>query len=1113
MNGNGITTLKGDKIGPWKLGSTLGIGSTGKVVMASNENTGQQAAVKIISKSIFNAQGSTIIGGTDPDVLPYGIEREIIIMKLLNHPNVLRLYDVWETSKDLYMVLEYVEKGELFNLLVERGPLPENEAVRFFRQIIIGISYCHALGIVHRDLKPENLLLDHKYNVKLADFGMAALESKDKLLETSCGSPHYAAPEIVSGLPYHGFESDVWSCGVILYALLTGRLPFDEEDGNIRNLLLKVQSGKYEMPGDDEISHEAQDLIAKILTVDPEQRIKTREILKHPLLKRYPSIKDSKSIRNLPREDTYLNPLSLEGGNERVDENILQNLVVLWHGRNKDEITAKLKEPGPNLEKTFYALLHRFKHDNYQEQLKQQELQKKSSISSNSLMYVGYSPSPNKLGSPVSTPKKKRSSIIVASSSHKRPVSIQKLSSQNSSPVKNGSIGKRLSKSFSSNKRISVLVSNSSSPTPSSHKRISRLNDGSAPPVPKEMLRDYKRQSKRQSKRFSLLPNMKRGSITTKLIATYAKLSEDNEWEYIEKETKRTSQDFATLMDEIFEHEKYEQIRKEKEELERKVREQREREEREQRERERAELEEQQRRREEELSRAQRQQELQEQMEQEIIKLKAEYGATERKKPNNRSSSAPMESNGDARKRDSTFEVKNDIKNLINTRNFSLQTRPVSRLDPGILANENRMSNRIDEEDISKEQTILETIRRSKFLGSQFNLNVELEKAKKEQKARERQEQIRKYSEQNEQPYEIQELPRNAKGVATLRDDEAEPRKLSEVKVPQFTRRSKHFSASNKRFSVLSMYSTKNSFTNLVDHLKNDAYLESTLPDVHEYPTSNGNQEPEFMFEAVEEQEEPSKLYEISENDNLLRSSENDTKSDTPKEISNPKPKDVNLPSLPPLQNSHNRLDEDGAMGLGIYQTNEDSEKSPKPDLDDEQVDENTKRETVQEERKKQELKENKAPLNDVMKKNNERKPLEEITPKVQNKRKISFFRKFSQGAEKKVGPASFDCELKASVSAPKMFKALDRLLKEWTDYGLKQVKSVPSQSVIYGKLTSDNILSLRSTGFMIAISEGEGNGSVIRFTKKTGSTKTFNRLVNEIEKILEKEKVLIFSS
>ena len=406
-------------------------------------------------------------------------------------------------------------------------------------------------------------------------------------------------------------------------------MPFDEEDGNIRNLLLKVQSGKFEMPGDDEISSEAQDLIARILTVDPEQRIKTREILKHPLLRKYPSIKDSKSIRNLPREDTYLNPLSLEGGNQCVDETILQNLVVLWHGRNKEDIITKLMEPGANLEKTFYALLHRFKHDNYQDQLKQQELQKKQSVSSNSLMYVGSLPSPNKSDSPVTTPKKKRTSIIVASSSHKRPVSMQKLSSQHSSPVKNGSIGKRLSKTFPSNKRISQLVSNSSSPTPAAHKRVSRINDSAAPPVPKEMLRDYKRQSKRQSKRFSLLPNMKRGSITTKLIATYAKLSEDSEWEYIEKETKRTSQDFATLMDQIFEHEKYEQIRKEKEELERKVNEAREKEEAERKERERIEREEQERLEREERKRAERQKELQDQMEDEIAKLKAEYEAVQ----------------------------------------------------------------------------------------------------------------------------------------------------------------------------------------------------------------------------------------------------------------------------------------------------------------------------------------------------------------------------------------------------------------------------------------------------------------------------------------------------
>ncbi|QEU60259.1 Gin4/Kcc4 [Kluyveromyces lactis] len=1111
MNGNGITTLKGDTIGPWKLGSTLGVGSTGKVVMAYNETRGQQAAVKIISKSIFNAQGSTIIGGNDPDVLPYGIEREIIIMKLLNHPNVLRLYDVWETSKDLYMVLEYVEKGELFNLLVERGPLPENEAVRFFRQIIIGISYCHALGIVHRDLKPENLLLDHKFNVKLADFGMAALESKDKLLETSCGSPHYAAPEIVSGLPYHGFESDVWSCGVILYALLTGRLPFDEEDGNIRNLLLKVQSGKFEMPGDDEISPEAQDLIARILTVDPEQRIKTREILKHPLLRKYPSIKDSKSIRNLPREDTYLNPLSLEGGNQRVDETILQNLVVLWHGRNKEDIITKLMEPGANLEKTFYALLHRFKHDNYQDQLKQQELQKKQSISSNSLMYVGSLPSPNKSDSPVTTPKKKRTSIIVASSSHKRPVSMQKLNSQHSSPVKNGSIGKRLSKTFPSNKRISQLVSNSSSPTPAAHKRVSRINDSAAPPVPKEMLRDYKRQSKRQSKRFSLLPNMKRGSITTKLIATYAKLSEDSEWEYIEKETKRTSQDFATLMDQIFEHEKYEQIRKEKEELERKVNEARQKEEAERKERERIEREEQERLEREERKRAERQKELQDQMEDEIAKLKAEYEAVqgnsdERNTANGRSVSAPIEIDRTENKRDSTFGIKNDINELINTRNFSLQTRPVSRLDPGIIAAENRLSANLEDDQASKEKTILETIRRSKFLGSQFNLNAELEKAKKDSVAKERQEQLRKYSEQTAK-YEVQKLPKNAKAVTTLRDDEVEPRKLSEVKVPQFTRRSKHFSSSNKRFSVLSLYSTKTSFTNLVDHLKNDNYLEP-LPGQPEYSSSKVAQEPEFMFETVEELDENSKLYEVPETEEgNLASAARKEANGARKQTTNDK--DINLPSLPPLQASHDVTDENGALGLGIYQPNDQTKKPHKTMLIDESIDENIS--STSDASRTEGVK--KPPLNDVVRKNNnERKPLEEITPKVENKRKISFFRKFSQGSEKKLGPESFDSQLKAGVSAPKMYKALDRLLNEWTNYGLKHVESSPNDFVISGKLTSDNILSLRSTGFKIAVLPGEGNGSIIQFTKKSGSTKTFNRLVKEIEKILEKEKVLVFS-
>ena len=134
---------------------------------------------------------------------------------------------------------------------------------------IAGVDYCHRFNICHRDLKPENLLLDKDRNIKIADFGMAALERNDKLLETSCGSPHYASPEIVAGRTYHGSSSDIWSCGIILFALLTGRLPFD--DDNIRTLLAKVKVGKFSMPS--ELPTDAKDLIRRMLEVDPSRRI------------------------------------------------------------------------------------------------------------------------------------------------------------------------------------------------------------------------------------------------------------------------------------------------------------------------------------------------------------------------------------------------------------------------------------------------------------------------------------------------------------------------------------------------------------------------------------------------------------------------------------------------------------------------------------------------------------------------------------------------------------------------------------------------------------------------------------------------------------------------
>lgn len=198
-----------------------------------------------------------------------GIEREIVIMKLIDHPNVLNLYDVWETSSELYLIMEYVPGGELFDYLVKRGRLPVSEALHYFQQIIHAVDYCHRFNICHRDLKPENLLLDKDKNIKVADFGMAAWEAGERMLETSCGSPHYASPEIVAGKAYHGNSSDIWSCGIILFALLTGRLPFD--DDNIRSLLQKVKVGVFEMP--DEIKDPARDLLTRMLEKDPERRI------------------------------------------------------------------------------------------------------------------------------------------------------------------------------------------------------------------------------------------------------------------------------------------------------------------------------------------------------------------------------------------------------------------------------------------------------------------------------------------------------------------------------------------------------------------------------------------------------------------------------------------------------------------------------------------------------------------------------------------------------------------------------------------------------------------------------------------------------------------------
>ncbi|KAG8856360.1 hypothetical protein FRB91_000881 [Serendipita sp. 411] len=332
------STRKADPkiIGSWKLGKTIGKGSSGRVKLARHLKTGEFAAVKIVSKEALVTSRMSMTGISDhADKILLSIEREIVLMKLIDHPNVLSLYDVWETSNDLYLILEYVPNGELFDYLVARGRLSAQEALQYFQQIISAVDYCHSFNIAHRDLKPENLLLDRENNIKVADFGMAAWEGGAGMLVTSCGSPHYASPEVVEGKTYKGHISDVWSCGVILYALLVGRLPFDDE--NIRLLLEKVKHGRFVMPADIPVA--AQDLLRRMLEKDVEKRITIKQIMTHPWFNSLPPRPVKGSIVPPPTLDTLLRPVT---SRSEIDPDILANLRTLWHGSSDSQVIDAL---------------------------------------------------------------------------------------------------------------------------------------------------------------------------------------------------------------------------------------------------------------------------------------------------------------------------------------------------------------------------------------------------------------------------------------------------------------------------------------------------------------------------------------------------------------------------------------------------------------------------------------------------------------------------------------------------------------------------------------------------------------------------------------------------
>ncbi|XP_036406181.1 MAP/microtubule affinity-regulating kinase 3-like isoform X7 [Megalops cyprinoides] len=251
-------------IGNYRLLKTIGKGNFAKVKLARHILTGREVAIKIIDKTQLN-----------PTSLQK-LFREVRIMKILNHPNIVKLFEVIETEKTLYLVMEYASGGEVFDYLVAHGRMKEKEARAKFRQIVSAVQYCHQKHIVHRDLKAENLLLDADMNIKIADFGFSNEFTLGSKLDTFCGSPPYAAPELFQGKKYNGPEVDVWSLGVILYTLVSGSLPFDGQ--NLKELRERVLRGKYRIPF--YMSTDCENLLKRFLVLNPTKRGTLEQIMK-----------------------------------------------------------------------------------------------------------------------------------------------------------------------------------------------------------------------------------------------------------------------------------------------------------------------------------------------------------------------------------------------------------------------------------------------------------------------------------------------------------------------------------------------------------------------------------------------------------------------------------------------------------------------------------------------------------------------------------------------------------------------------------------------------------------------------------------------------------------
>ena len=337
------------KIGNYLIQQTLGQGTFGKVKLGIYLPTQEKVAIKVLEKERMTDKDDKI-----------RVKREFDMLSKFNHPNVILVTEIFESVDSYYSVMEYCEGGELFNYIVEKKRLSENETSFFYFQIINGLEYIHSLGIVHRDLKPENLLLTKEHLLKIIDFGLSNyfVDGQETLLATPCGSPCYASPEMVSGKKYNGIKIDIWATGIILFAMLCGYLPFEDKDNEV--LFDKILECKIEFP--EFLSDESKDLIKKILVIDPEERIDINGIKKHSFFLKGKRFFDQIfTIKQINVDDTENNSVNNDNDNDNYNENskdkdidndaieiVDKEEIVSLKDTNENEIEIKINKEKDN---------------------------------------------------------------------------------------------------------------------------------------------------------------------------------------------------------------------------------------------------------------------------------------------------------------------------------------------------------------------------------------------------------------------------------------------------------------------------------------------------------------------------------------------------------------------------------------------------------------------------------------------------------------------------------------------------------------------------------------------------------------------------------------------